>query len=263
MSLSITNQSEVSNQTGLSASVGVGMTMSSREIAELTGKDHKHVRRDIEKMFSDLGEDGSKFGRIYHDAYGREQNEYALPQNLTYTLVAGYRTDLRLKIINRWMELEHGAKPKASRKRRPAFDVAYRRLLAVAETLPGFDANQKVLMASRGTFELTGVNPLELMGAVSIAAPTEDNYKTPTELGKQFHMTGQSVNRYLAEVGLQVHTPGSATGSDWTMTDNGLAYGRMFDTTRKYGKGSQQQLKWKPATVEFLRPFAKQPEAVS
>ncbi|CAI9119556.1 Rha family transcriptional regulator [Brytella acorum] len=56
--------------------------MTSREISELTGKEHKHVRRDIEKMLTDLREDGSKFGRIYQDAYGREQNEYALPQNL-------------------------------------------------------------------------------------------------------------------------------------------------------------------------------------
>ncbi|WP_367159912.1 Rha family transcriptional regulator [Kozakia baliensis] len=240
--------------------------MSSREIAELTGKDHKHVRRDIEKMFVDIGEDGSKFGRIYHDAYGREQNEYALPQDLTYNLVAGYRSDLRLKIIRRWMELERGAVPvatKPSRKRRPAFDVAYKRFLEVAKTLPNFDENQQRLMAARGTHELCGINPLELLGAVSIAAPTPDNYKTPTELGEQFHMTGRQVNRYLAEVGLQVHTPGSATGSDWTMTDNGLSYGRMFDTTRKHGKGSQQQLKWKPATVEFLRPFVKQSEAVS
>jgi len=28
------------------------------------------------------------------------------PKNLTYTLIAGYRADLRLKIIDRWMDLE-------------------------------------------------------------------------------------------------------------------------------------------------------------
>jgi len=71
------------------------------------------------------------------------------------------------------------------------------------------------------------------------------------------------VNRYLAQVGLQTHTPGSSTGSDWTMTESGIAYGRMHDTTRRHGKGSQQQLKWKPSTAGFLRPFAKTPEAVS
>jgi len=84
----------------------IAVTMSSREIAELTGKEHKHVRRDIEKMLTDLQEDGSKFGRIYRDAYGREQNEYALPKNLTMNLITGYRADLRLKVIDRLMELE-------------------------------------------------------------------------------------------------------------------------------------------------------------
>lgn len=91
----------------MSASLAnIAVTMSSREIAELTGKEHKHVRRDIEKMLTDLKEDGSKFGHIYQDAYGRDQNEYLLPKDLTITLVAGYRSDLRLKIVRRWMELE-------------------------------------------------------------------------------------------------------------------------------------------------------------
>lgn len=82
------------------------LTMTSREIAEMTGKEHKHVRRDIEAMLSDVGEDRSKFGHIFLDAYGRKQPEYRLPKNLTLNLIAGYRADIRLKIIDRWIELE-------------------------------------------------------------------------------------------------------------------------------------------------------------
>ncbi|MDT8871616.1 hypothetical protein RAA17_12305 [Komagataeibacter rhaeticus] len=37
------------------------------------------------------------------------------------------------------------------------------------------------------------------------------------------------------------------------MTEAGGKYGRMFDTTRRHGKGSQQQLKWSPALIGILR----------
>lgn len=89
----------------------VPITMSSREIAELCEKQHQHVRRDIEAMCVGLEIDPSTFGRIYKDARNRDQQEYALPKDLTITLVAGYNVKLRKRIIDRWMELEGAAKP--------------------------------------------------------------------------------------------------------------------------------------------------------
>lgn len=86
-------------------------TMSSLEIAELTGKLHQDVLRDIRKLFDDVNEDASKFAGMYLDAYKREKPCYRLPKDLTITLVAGYRADLRLRIVRRWMELETSAKP--------------------------------------------------------------------------------------------------------------------------------------------------------
>ena len=96
--------------------------MSSREIAELTGKQHVHILRDIRKMLEDLGpkKDESKFGcisveaptvqgfkeSVYLDAYGREKPEYLLNFELTMTLISGYNVVLRNRIIKRWQELE-------------------------------------------------------------------------------------------------------------------------------------------------------------
>ena len=92
--------------------VGQALTMSSREIAELTGKEHPNVMRDIRGMLLELGEDVLKFEDIYADAYGREQPCFNLPKDLTITLVAGYNVQMRHAIVKRWQELEAGQAPK-------------------------------------------------------------------------------------------------------------------------------------------------------
>lgn len=89
---------------------GQPLVMTSREIAGLTGKQHQHVKRDIEKMLVELGEDVSKFGRIYLDPMNRQQSEYALDRELTETLLTGYSAVLRRKVIARWRELEESAR---------------------------------------------------------------------------------------------------------------------------------------------------------
>ena len=81
-------------------------TMSSREIAELTGKEHAHVMRDIRNMLEVLKKDASSFGGIYQDAYGREKPCFNLDRELTMTLVSGYDIPLRHRVVTRLAELE-------------------------------------------------------------------------------------------------------------------------------------------------------------
>lgn len=87
------------------------LTMSSREIAELTGKQHKDVLSDCRKMFDALNLRSADFSADYKDAMNRTQSEYLLNQDLTMTLVMGYSTELRYKVAVRWRELENGSKP--------------------------------------------------------------------------------------------------------------------------------------------------------
>ncbi|MCE2564169.1 Rha family transcriptional regulator [Komagataeibacter sp. FNDCF1] len=87
-------------------SIENAITMSSREIADLTGKRHDNVVRDIEKMLKDVEIDRLKFEGVYVDAKGEQRKCYNLPRDLTYNLILGYRADLRLKVVRRWMELE-------------------------------------------------------------------------------------------------------------------------------------------------------------
>lgn len=86
-------------------------TMSSQEIAALTGKRHPDVTRDIEKMLNELREDVSKFAHIYLDSMNRKQTEYRLDRELTDTLLTGYSAVARRKVIARWHELEASAPP--------------------------------------------------------------------------------------------------------------------------------------------------------
>lgn len=94
-------------------------TMTSKEIAELTGKQHGHVIRDI----NDLADVGaihlSKTGEIFskkdllkseqiylQDSYGRNQPAYRLTKRDTLVLTSGYSAPQRAAIIDRWLELE-------------------------------------------------------------------------------------------------------------------------------------------------------------
>lgn len=104
----------VTSPTSLPAVIGCETTptMSSLEIAQITGKEHGHVMRDIRTMLDELGIDESKFGAIYVDAQNRQKPCYFLPEEEMLTLVTGYRTVLRRAIISRWKALEAGtAKP--------------------------------------------------------------------------------------------------------------------------------------------------------
>ena len=86
-------------------------TMSSREIAELTEKEHKNVMRDIRKMLDDLGLTALKTERSYTDSTGRTLPTFELPEDLTITLVSGYSVQMRHRIVKRWQELEQAAAP--------------------------------------------------------------------------------------------------------------------------------------------------------
>ena len=86
------------------------LTMSSREIAELTGKLHGHVTRDIRNMLEKLGFNQSKFGSVYRNAKGEQRECFNLPKRETLILVSGYSVELRARIIDRWMELEEQVK---------------------------------------------------------------------------------------------------------------------------------------------------------
>lgn len=83
-------------------------TMSSIEIAELTGKEHKNVLRDIRNLLNQ-GVNQLNFEPVeYKDAKGEMRIRYELTRKGSLILASGYNALLREKIIDRWEELETG-----------------------------------------------------------------------------------------------------------------------------------------------------------
>lgn len=84
------------------------LRMSSREIAELTGKEHKNVLRDIRNMEPAWEKvNGLKFELIeYLDSRGRKKLEYQLNKEESLYVATKYNDETRAKLIMRWKQLE-------------------------------------------------------------------------------------------------------------------------------------------------------------
>ena len=86
--------------------------MSSREIAELTGKSHNHVLRDIRSMFAELEISDNGYIHFWtHPQNSQQYTEFQLDRKLTDCLLTGYSAKARMKVIERWHELEEKNKP--------------------------------------------------------------------------------------------------------------------------------------------------------
>ena len=76
-------------------------TMSSREIAELTGKEHRNVLRDCDKLndeYVKLGLLKIEQGYYTLESTGNQQHrECQLTKMQTFDLITGYNTELRIK----------------------------------------------------------------------------------------------------------------------------------------------------------------------
>jgi len=86
----------------------VSKTMSSREIAELCVKEHRHVLRDIDDLNATYA--GMALPKVGQSNYiadnGQSYRQYLLSKEQTIDLITGYRADIRIRINRRWQELE-------------------------------------------------------------------------------------------------------------------------------------------------------------
>ncbi len=86
-------------------------TITSREIAVLTGKNHKDVLKGIRKMEKSWLEvtEGNFALSEYTDSTGRKLPEYRLTKKESLYIATKYNDVARAKLINRWEQLEQQA----------------------------------------------------------------------------------------------------------------------------------------------------------
>lgn len=214
----------------------VARTMSSREIAKLTGKAHKHVLSDIRSMLTELEIDWADCSAQYQDSTGRKLPCFNLNRELTDTLLTGYSAKMRLAVIRRWHELEQQS---ASREAVTANGTKVIGEIAIMECFTRLlkpAPSSQMLMLTK-IAENNGLDPKFLPGYAIDAAPDAAGgssmpTKSATALLKDFGLGGSVVafNKRLEAAGYLKELTRKNSKQEvvpfWSVTDKGLAYGK-------------------------------------
>ena len=160
--------------------------MTSLEIAELTGKQHKPVMEAIRKM-EPAGKkvNGSNFRLVtYKDLKGELRPCYKLTKTECLYIATKFNDEARAKLVLRWEELE-----RASRGQSPRALPSPKEILRLADEIIG-------------------------EGLRLLNEPAEDTL-TATQVAKTFNMTVWDFNAVLRDMGIQYRS-----GGHWNLSDD-------------------------------------------
>ena len=166
-------------------------TMTSLEIAELTGKQHKNLMRDIRKMEIAWEKvQGLKFelsSRIYNLPHGgtKEVPCYVLTKTECLYIATKFNDEARAKLVLRWQELELQEQQRQQQLCLPE----PKKILALADEIIG-------------------------EGLRMLNEPAEDTL-TATQVAKTFNMTTYDFNAVLRDMGIQYRRDGR-----WNISDD-------------------------------------------
>ena len=123
----------------------------------------------------------------------------------------------------------------------------------------GLEGNQALLSANSMVKSAIGVDLMEMAGVKRLVNESQEMNFTPTELGAKFGMSAVSMNKLLAECGLQhqvIYKPGKKR---WEVTPDGKLFAVITDTGKKHSDGKPvQQILWKESVQEMLARLADQ-----
>lgn len=233
-------------------SIAVTATMTSREIAELTGKEHFHVLRDIRDLLNQVYDLKDNPNLDYQLIQGvsfdvcpqtKRVSMYHLDKDHTITLLIGYDAKARFKVVKRWQELESLSQPTLPTTPESKAVIAVQSFLQATNlfSCPLHLAQIESVKFARDRHGVDFSQALLIAPAQNNIKPTEEMLE-PTELGKQFGLSAREMNSKLESLGLQVKT-----NSGWLPTK----YGQDLCVKHSWNRGSKSgyNLKWNANAV--------------
>ncbi len=180
-------------------------TMSSLQIAELTGKRHDAILRDIRNLLGQ-GVNAHNFVEVeYTDKKGESRPCYQLTKTGCLILASGYNAVLREKIINRWIELEMANTPKLPQTFAEALRLAAeqaeeneRLMIENGELRKDNTAKDATIVEQDRTISL-----MKPKAAYYDAILNNPHTLNTTSIASDYGMTPQKFNKLLHSLGIQ------------------------------------------------------------
>lgn len=228
----------------LTLTEATALTMSSREIAELTGKEHKNVIRDIRAMLADLG-DGSNLSHVEETKDSRGYtSEISLPKDLTLTLVAGYNVKLRKRIIDRWLELES----------QPAALIPQTLPEALRLAAEAIEERDRLAVENQAKAEALALAAPKVEAFDRIAA--DNKALTVTQAAKVLSVKRETLTNWLSANGWMYRQNGS-----WVAYQQHIQNGRLLYKEARYTDENTGQEVYRPYCHITPKGLAKLAEA--
>lgn len=244
------------------------LVTTSRNVAEVFGKEHRNVVRDIRDILASLPDTSKNWGMLnfeqtpYVDPQNKQTySEYLITRDGLTLLVMGYTGEkamtFKLAYIQRFNEMEALLKKQQEQVKKIDWDSLEREVRITGDALDktALTPNQKGLALNQLLKEATGKDYFAIMGVhLEESEPKEEEeLLTPTEIGAELGISNQVVNQLLKKVGLQYKPENSSL---WFPTDKGIEQGaRVINVCKKASIGTVTQLKWSPKVISILRNY--------
>lgn len=239
------------------------LVTTSRNVAEVFGKNHADVLRDIRNLLEKCSSEFSLSNFAESDftnERGKTYTEFLMTKDGTTMLIMGYTGELAMQFkeayIKRFneMEAELKEKPKVADSITLKNLLEHMKLVSQALSESNLTGNQKAKLLNELAKKTIGIDYFDLIG-VNLEEPLDEVLLSPTEIGEIVGISNQTVNKILKDLGYQNKEENSKF---WLPTEKGLKNGaHIVNVYRRASAGSINQLKWSPKVINVIKGLLK------